>query len=72
MSGKTFIDTNILVYAHNRDALTKNEVAQKLMISFRDSMIVAAAHRAGAERIVTEELNHGQYIEGILIENPFC
>jgi predicted nucleic acid-binding protein len=137
MSGKTFIDTNILVYAHNLDAMIRNEVARKLItslwdqrtgvlsmqvlqefyvvmtrkvavpirplearsivriylpwvvepnaemilaaseieeryqISFWDAMIIAAAHRAGVYRIVTEDLNHGQYIEGIFIENPF-
>jgi predicted nucleic acid-binding protein len=34
-------------------------------------MIVASAARAGAEKILTEDFNHGQIIEGILIENPF-
>ena len=34
-------------------------------------MIVAAAQRARAARIVTEDLNHGQQIEGIFVENPF-
>jgi predicted nucleic acid-binding protein len=27
MSGKTFIDTNVLIYAHDKDAGAKNEVA---------------------------------------------
>jgi len=34
-------------------------------------MIVAAACRAKADKIVTEDLNHGQQIDGVLIENPF-
>ena len=31
----------------------------------------AAAYNAKADKILTEDLNHGQIIEGILIENPF-
>ena len=33
-------------------------------------MIVAAALRLQAKKIITEDMNHGQIIEGILIENP--
>jgi predicted nucleic acid-binding protein len=32
---------------------------------------VAAARNAEAEKILTEDLNPGQILEGILIENPF-
>jgi predicted nucleic acid-binding protein len=137
MNGKTFVDTNIMVYAHDLDSAQKHHVASRVVtslwnqkmgvlstqvlqefyvvatrkmavpmtaldarsivraylpwsvgadgvmvlqaseieernhISFWDAMIVAAAHRAGAGRILTEDLNHGQRIEGILIENPF-
>ena len=31
----------------------------------------AAALKAGAERILSEDLNSGQKIAGILVENPF-
>lgn len=34
-------------------------------------MIVAAAVRGGAERILTEDLNHGQRVESVQIHNPF-
>lgn len=34
-------------------------------------MIVAAAYEGGAKILYTEDLNHGQAIEGILVENPF-
>ena len=33
--------------------------------------IIAAAYTAKSDKILTEDLNHGQIIEGILIENPF-
>lgn len=39
-------------------------------ISFWDSLIVAAAESANCEKIWTEDLNDGQFIKGIRIENP--
>ena len=138
MSGKIFVDTNILIYAHDLDAGRRNEISaailrelwekrlgvistqvlqefyvnltrkienplpkskargiiesylawpvelndvrtvlsaseieERHMLSFWDAMIVASARKAKAEKIITEDLNHGQEIEGILIENPF-
>jgi predicted nucleic acid-binding protein len=40
-------------------------------IHFYDGMIVAAAERAGCERIWSEDLNAGQKYFGISITNPF-
>ena len=138
MSGKFFVDTNIMIYAHDLDAGQKNkisrdiirnlwenrlgvistqvlqefyvnvtrkienplqkpqargiiesylawpvelndastvlsasEIEERHMLSFWDAMIIASARRANAEKIITEDLNHGQQIEGILIDNPF-
>lgn len=39
--------------------------------SFYDSLIVAAALEAGCTRLLTEDLQHGQRVEGLTIENPF-
>jgi predicted nucleic acid-binding protein len=39
--------------------------------SFWDSLVVEAALRAGAGRLLTEDLQHGQRIEGLTVENPF-
>lgn len=138
MKGRVFVDTNILIYAHDRDAGRKHDVAETLVaklweehngaistqvlqefyvnvtrkipnpltaaqargviepyhawhlelndfesiltaseleerhrLSFWDAMIVAAACRAKARKIVSEDLNHGQNIEGVMVENPF-
>lgn len=138
MRDKTFVDTNILVYAHDLDAGNKHEVAEKIIyqlwetkngvlstqvlqefyvtltrkmsrplnkvetrkilreyfswqvvindpqiilqaseieesynISFWDALIVSAAYSKNAATILTEDLNHGQNIEGIFIQNPF-
>ncbi len=31
MNGKTFIDTNVLIYAHDIDAMTKHEIAKTVL-----------------------------------------
>ena len=137
MSAKTFVDTNILIYAHDVDAQTKHEIAQGILrelwnrragalstqvlqefyvnvtrkiasplskpsaravvdnyvvwcvdttpleisaafriedecrIGFWDALIIAAARKAGADRILSEDLNAGQVIAGVRVENPF-
>jgi len=47
-----------------------SEIEEKSSLSFWDALIVAAALRLQAQKIITEDLNHGQIIEGIFIENP--
>ena len=46
-------------------------IHQTHQLSFWDSCIVAAALEAGCEAVLTEDLQHGQSIEGIKIVNPF-
>jgi predicted nucleic acid-binding protein len=137
MSVRTFVDTNVLIYAHDVDATSKHAAARSLLrqlwderegvlstqvlqefyvnvtrkiphpiskrsarlvvssyaiwcvdtthaeistafrveddyrIGFWDALIVAAALKGGANRILSEDLNAGQTIAGIRIENPF-
>jgi predicted nucleic acid-binding protein len=137
MTGKTFIDTNVLIYAHDVDATEKHQIAKTVLqtlwtertgvlstqvlqefyvnvtrkiqsplskdlarlvvssyaiwcvdatpaeismafriedesrIGFWDALIVSAAAKSGATRILSEDLNAGQRIAGILVENPF-
>ena len=40
-------------------------------ISFWDGLIVKCAAAAGCKRLLTEDLQHGQVIDGVRIENPF-
>lgn len=138
MNARTFIDTNVLIYAHDVDATSKHEVAKKTLrelwgertgvvsmqvlqefyvnvtrkiasplskdaarsvvnsysiwctettpaeiaaafriedeakIGFWDALIVASAAKCGATRILSEDLNAGQGIAGMRIENPFA
>ena len=51
--------------------LLASEIEERHLLSFWDSLIVAAARNAKADKILTEDLKHGQRLEGILIENPF-
>jgi predicted nucleic acid-binding protein len=137
MTAKTFVDTNVLIYAHDIEAGTKHETASAVLrelwgqragvlspqvlqefyvnvtkkiakplpkpsaravvdcytvwctdttaadisaafrieeeagIGFWDALIVAAARKARADRILSEDLNSGQIIAGVRIENPF-
>jgi predicted nucleic acid-binding protein len=137
MSAKTFLDTNILIYAHDEDEPTKRAIASARLlsftktgvlalspqvlqefyvnvtrklakplpksvarqivedlsvfcsstgpaemttafriedesgISFRDALICASAFKMGAHTVLSEDLNHGQVIAGVRIENPF-
>lgn len=137
-SDRTFVDTNVLIYAHDVDAGRKHEIAKELLrtlwaeragilstqvlqefyvnatrkirkpltkpeartvvdtytpwcvdgiatsdltsafqiedqarIGFWDALILAVAARSGARRIVSEDLNAGQAIAGVTIQNPF-
>jgi predicted nucleic acid-binding protein len=138
MSDRIFVDSNILIYAHDVDAKSKREVARSVLgelwsqrtgvlslqvlqefyvnvtrkissplpkpvarmvvnsyavwcvettpaeistafriedesrIGFWDALIVASAAKSGASRILSEDLNAGQTIAGIRIENPFA
>lgn len=48
-----------------------SELEEQHQLSFWDALIVAAALKSGATRIVTEDLSAGRSIAGIRIENPF-
>jgi predicted nucleic acid-binding protein len=138
MNGKTFIDTNVLIYAHDVDAKSKHATARNILrqlwseragvlsmqvlqefyvnvtrkipsplpkeqarivvstysiwcmettpaelsvafriedesrIGFWDALVVASAAKSGATRLLSEDLNPGQNIAGLRIENPFA
>ena len=44
---------------------------RRYRLSFWDSLIVQAALHGGATTLYTEDLQHGQTIETVSIENPF-
>lgn len=67
---KSYLSWDVVV--NNTDIiLHASEIEESHMISYRDALIVSAAFSSNADIILTEDLNPGQTIEGILIENPF-
>jgi predicted nucleic acid-binding protein len=47
------------------------QTSRSSQLSYWDGLVVAAAARGGCERLLTEDLNDGQEIGSICIENPF-
>ena len=53
------------------DILQASELEEQSSVSFWDALVVVAASRLGATRLLTEDLQHGHRIAGVQIENPF-
>jgi predicted nucleic acid-binding protein len=68
---------NIVILCPNPRPLTVEIHLRALGLSKRygfsiwDGLIVAAAAGAGCSKLLTEDLQHGQILEGLRIENPF-
>ena len=52
--------------------LAASQLEERHTLSFWDALIVEAARRAGATRLVTEDLQTGRRLAGVLIDNPFA
>lgn len=48
------------------------DLARRAGISLWDALIVRAASVAGCEVLLSEDLNAGQVIDGVRVENPFA
>jgi predicted nucleic acid-binding protein len=86
MSDVVFVDSNILIYAHDADAGPKREcavepttagtvtraidIAALARVHFWDALIVACAEQADATALYSEDFNEGQIIAGVKIVNP--
>jgi predicted nucleic acid-binding protein len=46
-------------------------MSRSLRFSFWDALVIEAALAGGADRLLSEDMQHGQVIEGLRIENPF-
>lgn len=47
------------------------DIQSRYRYSFYDALIIAAALEARCTRLYSEDLQHGQNIEGLIVENPF-
>jgi len=52
--------------------LDASALEERHQLSFWDALVIESARRAGATRLLTEDLRHGQIISGVRIENPFA
>lgn len=59
---------------HPDEALYRKALAlqHRYRYGFYDSLILAAAIHAGCRRLLSEDLQHGQRIDSLRIENPFA
>lgn len=48
------------------------DLAGRYSYHFHDSLILAAAIEAHCDRLLTEDFQHGQLIDGLTIYNPFA
>ncbi len=53
------------------DIFRASELEESSRISFWDTLIVAAAAKSGASMLLSEDLNAGQTIGGVTVDNPF-
>jgi predicted nucleic acid-binding protein len=51
--------------------ISASHLAEQRSLSIWDALVVEAARVAGAIRLLTEDFQDGQQIEGIRVENPF-
>jgi predicted nucleic acid-binding protein len=47
------------------------QISRDSQISYWDGLVVAAAVAGGCDRLLTEDLNAGQQIGSVYVENPF-
>lgn len=79
-----FIDTNVIVFAFDSSFPKKQAIAKTFLtnaiaqgdavisyLALYDSLIIAAAVTANCTQLLTEDMQHGQEIEGLMIWNPF-
>jgi len=51
---------------------TAFRIEHESRVEFWDALMIASALKSGADRVLSEDLNAGQRIAGIRIENPFA
>ena len=55
-----------------RTVETAMRLGERYGLSHWDSLIVAAAQLAGCAILYSEDMQHGQQLDGLRIHNPFC
>lgn len=53
------------------DIVSASEFEERHRLSFWDALIVVSALRSGARELLTEDLQDGQDLDGLVVVNPF-
>jgi len=53
------------------DVLEAIDIHQRNKLSFWDALIICSAKKLGCTELLTEDLNNGQFYEGVQAQNPF-
>ena len=53
------------------DIVAASELEERHSLSFWDALIVVAAQRSGAVRLLSEDMQAGRRFAGLVVENPF-
>ena len=61
-----------VVAVDDRLVVAAAATADSEALSLWDAQVVVAAVRAGCEEVLTEDLNDGQSIAGVVVRNPFA
>ena len=64
-------DNNLVVTLTPQMIVDAASVRERHNISWWDANIVVAAQRAGADVLVTEDMQHGRMFDDLRVENPF-
>jgi predicted nucleic acid-binding protein len=67
---RDFLKWNVVV-SNGDSILDAIDICVKYGYSFWDSMIIEAAIKGGAAVLMSEDLQDGQVISGVIIRNPF-
>lgn len=54
------------------DLVTASELEERHTLSFWDALILVAADRLGARTVLSEDLQDGRRVGGVVIRNPFA
>jgi len=70
------IDTMLdlcVIQDFSREIIIKSSILRdKMLVSYWDSIILAAAIESGCQSLISDDLQNGQKIQGLTILNIFC
>ena len=53
------------------DVLAATDLHRLRRLSYWDALVIQCAKRSGCQQVLSEDMQHGQVIDGVRIVNPF-